>query len=122
MTVFDTARAYGDNGSLLARGLRRCGADAGARIVTKGGMTRAGGGWIPDGRAKAIHADCEARLAALAAFCSGVLRIEVTLPSMHVSPQTIQRLLRRPEGPSQNDAAATAWWPRASEVSKLTAS
>ncbi|MBA2641613.1 MAG: hypothetical protein H0U82_01635 [Actinobacteria bacterium] len=25
------------------------------RIVTKGGMTRAGGGWIPDGRAKAIR-------------------------------------------------------------------
>jgi hypothetical protein len=53
MTVFDTARAYGDNECLLARGLRRCVADAGARIATKGGMTRAGGGWIPDGRAKA---------------------------------------------------------------------
>ena len=36
-----------------------------ARIVTKGGMTRAGGGWVPDGRAKAIRADCEASLAAL---------------------------------------------------------
>jgi diketogulonate reductase-like aldo/keto reductase len=28
-------------------------------------MTRTGGGWIPDGRAKAILADCEASLAAL---------------------------------------------------------
>ena len=28
-------------------------------------MTRAGGGWVPDGRAKAIRADCEASLAAL---------------------------------------------------------
>jgi diketogulonate reductase-like aldo/keto reductase/predicted kinase len=28
-------------------------------------MTRPGGGWIPDGRAKAIRADCEASLAAL---------------------------------------------------------
>ena len=28
-------------------------------------MTRSGGGWIPDGRAKAIRADCEASLAAL---------------------------------------------------------
>ena len=28
-------------------------------------MTRPGGGWIPDGRAKAIHADCEASLDAL---------------------------------------------------------
>ena len=72
ITVFDTARAYGGgeaelghNERLLARGLRRCGADASARIVTKGGMTRRGGGWIPDGRAKAIRSDCEASLAAL---------------------------------------------------------
>src|SRR5919199_383871 len=72
ITVFDTARAYGrdesdlgHNERLLARALRRCGADARARIVTKGGMSRPGGAWIPDGRAKAIHADCEASLAAL---------------------------------------------------------
>ena len=65
MTVFDTARAYGDNERLLARALRACGAAETARIVTKGGMTRAGGGWVPDGRAKAIRADCEASLAAL---------------------------------------------------------
>ena len=65
MTVFDTARAYGENERLLARALRRCGADASARIVTKGGMTRADGGWVPDGRAKTIRADCEASLAAL---------------------------------------------------------
>ena len=65
ITVFDTARAYGDNETLLARALRRAGAEANARIVTKGGMSRAGGGWIPDGRAKAIRADCEASLAAL---------------------------------------------------------
>ena len=65
ITVFDTARAYGDNERLLAHGLRRAKADATARIVTKGGMSRAGGGWIPDGRAKAIRADCEASLAAL---------------------------------------------------------
>ena len=28
-------------------------------------MSRAGGGWVPDGRAKTIHADCEASLEAL---------------------------------------------------------
>src|SRR5919206_23179 len=44
---------------------RPSGADARARIVTKGGMTRVGGGWVPDGRAKALRADCEASLAAL---------------------------------------------------------
>jgi aryl-alcohol dehydrogenase-like predicted oxidoreductase len=72
MTVFDTAHAYGHdatelghNERLLAGALRRCGAADTARIVTKGGMTREGGAWVPDGRAKAIRADCEASLAAL---------------------------------------------------------
>jgi aryl-alcohol dehydrogenase-like predicted oxidoreductase/adenylate kinase family enzyme len=70
VAVFDTARAYapdpaqlGHNERLLAQALRRCGTRV--RVVTKGGMTRAGGGWIPDGRAKAIRADCEASLMAL---------------------------------------------------------
>jgi aryl-alcohol dehydrogenase-like predicted oxidoreductase/predicted kinase len=72
LTVFDTARAYGRgpaelgrNERLLARALRPSSAGRSARIVTKGGMTRTGGGWIPDGRAKAILTDCEASLAAL---------------------------------------------------------
>ena len=75
VTVFDTAHAYGrgpsplgQNERLLCGALRRCGRDAHARIVTKGGMTRAGGGWLPDGRAKAIRRDCEASLAALDGF------------------------------------------------------
>jgi aryl-alcohol dehydrogenase-like predicted oxidoreductase len=62
ITVFDTARAYSDNESLLARALRT---QPRARIATKGGMRRANGRWIPDGRAKTIRADCEASLAAL---------------------------------------------------------
>jgi aryl-alcohol dehydrogenase-like predicted oxidoreductase/predicted kinase len=65
ITVFDTARAYDDNEALLARALRGAGADETARIVTKGGMSRTGGGWIADGRAKTIRADCETSLAAL---------------------------------------------------------
>jgi aryl-alcohol dehydrogenase-like predicted oxidoreductase len=72
VTVFDTAHAYGrgadelgHNERLVARALRLCGAQVSARIVTKGGMTRTGGGWVPDGRAKAILSDCEASLAAL---------------------------------------------------------
>jgi aryl-alcohol dehydrogenase-like predicted oxidoreductase/predicted kinase len=72
ITVFDTARAYGrdeaelgHNERLLARGLRDCGANGSARIVTKGGMARTGGEWVPDGRARTIRADCEASLAAL---------------------------------------------------------
>ena len=72
ITVFDTAHAYGrdeaelgHNEALLAHALRRSRAEASARIVTKGGMARTSGGWVPDGRAKAIRADCEASLAAL---------------------------------------------------------
>ena len=65
MTVFDTARAYGNNERLLASALRRCSAERRARIVTKGGMARPEGRWVPDGRAKSILADCEASLAAL---------------------------------------------------------
>ena len=80
ITVFDTARAYGDNEQLLARGLRRAEADATARIVTKGGMSRAGGGWIPDGRAKAIRADCEASLAALDGLAIDLYLIHVPDP------------------------------------------
>ncbi len=72
ITVFDTAHAYGrdeaDMGRgerLLAAALAPSGAGAHARVITKGGMTRPGGGWVPDGRAKRILADCEASLAAL---------------------------------------------------------
>jgi aryl-alcohol dehydrogenase-like predicted oxidoreductase len=72
ITAFDTARSYGldetelgHNERLLARALRRCGAEGRARIVTKGGMARSAGAWIPDGRAKAIRADCEASVAVL---------------------------------------------------------
>jgi aryl-alcohol dehydrogenase-like predicted oxidoreductase/predicted kinase len=65
ITVFDTARAYGDGERLLAAALVAAGAGSRARIVTKGGMVRPEGAWIPDGRAKAIRADCEASLTAL---------------------------------------------------------
>jgi aryl-alcohol dehydrogenase-like predicted oxidoreductase/predicted kinase len=73
VTVYDTARAYapgpdrlGHNERLLARALDAAGPRAErVRIVTKGGMTRTGGGWVPDGRARSILADCEASLEAL---------------------------------------------------------
>jgi aryl-alcohol dehydrogenase-like predicted oxidoreductase len=61
ITVFDTARSYEGNEAFLARALR----GAGARVVTKGGMARPDGAWVPDGRARTIRADCEASLAAL---------------------------------------------------------
>jgi aryl-alcohol dehydrogenase-like predicted oxidoreductase len=70
--VFDTAHAYGADRSglghgerVVARGLRAAGTAGSTRIVTKGGMTRHAGAWVPDGRARVIAADCEASLAAL---------------------------------------------------------
>ena len=70
ITRFDTARAYatserdeGHNERLLANvlGDRR----AEVEIVTKCGMSRAGGGWTPDGRASRVLADAEASAEAL---------------------------------------------------------
>lgn len=72
VTIFDTAHAYGHdaaeaghNERLLARALREAGAAGTSRIVTKCGMTRTDGGWIPDGRSRTILADCTASLTAL---------------------------------------------------------
>ncbi|MBV8713097.1 MAG: aldo/keto reductase [Solirubrobacterales bacterium] len=75
ITVFDTAHAYGQREADLGRGerllsgaLTRAGARPHARVITKGGMTRPAGGWVPDGRAKAILSDCEASVIALDGF------------------------------------------------------
>jgi aryl-alcohol dehydrogenase-like predicted oxidoreductase/predicted kinase len=62
ITVFDTARAYDGSEELLGRTLATV---PEARVVTKGGMSRPNGAWVPDGRARSIRADCEASLAAL---------------------------------------------------------
>ncbi len=64
ITIFDTARAYGDNERLLAGVLKDAGASR-ARVVTKGGMARVDAAWVPDGRARSIRASCEASLVAL---------------------------------------------------------
>lgn len=102
ITVFDTARAYGHgqaelghNERLLAGALRRCGGHRNARIVTKGGMTRAGGAWVPDGRAKAIRGDCEASLVALDGLPIDVYVIHAPDPRTpwRTSLRTLARLL-----------------------------
>jgi aryl-alcohol dehydrogenase-like predicted oxidoreductase/predicted kinase len=61
ITVFDTARAYGESEALVGRMLR----GRRAFIVTKGGMRRPDGAWEPDGRARSLREDCEASLRAL---------------------------------------------------------
>jgi aryl-alcohol dehydrogenase-like predicted oxidoreductase/predicted kinase len=72
VTVFDTAHAYGrdaaeagHNERLLGRALRDAALESTARIVTKCGMTRTDVGWVADGRARTIMADCETSLTAL---------------------------------------------------------
>jgi aryl-alcohol dehydrogenase-like predicted oxidoreductase len=71
--LLDTADAYchderdlGHNERLIARALAAWSGDRGAvRVATKGGLTRPGGKWVPDGRAKHLVAACEASLLAL---------------------------------------------------------
>jgi len=100
ITVFDTAHAYGQsaaelghNERLLARALRLCGAAGKARIVTKGGMTRSDDRWIPDGRAKAILADCEASLLALDGLAIDLYLIHAPDPNTPW-PTTLRALAR----------------------------
>jgi aryl-alcohol dehydrogenase-like predicted oxidoreductase len=87
MTVFDTAHAYGTgeagvgaNERLLAQALADSDQGHSARVITKGGMSRAGGTWVPDGRAKAIARDCEASLATLAPFAIDMYLIHAPDP------------------------------------------
>ena len=69
----DTARAYcldeaeaGHNERLIARALASWSGDrARIRVATKGGLTRPGGRWVPDARARSLIAACEASRRAL---------------------------------------------------------
>ena len=80
VALLDTANVYclddgdiGHNERLVATALARWGGDRTAiTIATKGGLTRPGGAWVPDGRAKALRAACEASCSAL-----GVARIDL---------------------------------------------
>ena len=97
VTVFDTARAYtadpaelGQNERMLGRVLSGV---SGARVVTKGGMRRPGGGWVPDGRAKAIAADCEASLEALGGIAIDLYLLHA--PDPRTSWRTSVRALAR---------------------------
>jgi aryl-alcohol dehydrogenase-like predicted oxidoreductase len=73
VTLLDTADAYaleaaeaGHNERLVARALGSWPGDRSRiRIATKGGLTRPGGRWVADGRARHLRAACEASLRAL---------------------------------------------------------
>jgi len=80
VTLIDTADAYGGNSGeighnerLVARGLATWTGDRSrVRVATKGGLTRPGGQWVPDGRARHLAAACRASRLAL-----GVERIHL---------------------------------------------
>jgi len=58
VTVLDTARAYRENEALVAAAIAESGVPRDTvRVVTKCGMTRPEGAWVPDGRAAAILED-----------------------------------------------------------------
>lgn len=72
VTTLDTARAYGrdesdlgHNERLIARALAERPDAARPRVITKCGMRRDGGAWIPDGRASRIRSDARASVEAL---------------------------------------------------------
>ena len=73
VTLLDTADAYcldpaetGHNERLVARALASWDGDRSrVRIATKGGLTRPGGAWVADGRARHLAAACEASRRAL---------------------------------------------------------
>ncbi len=80
LEFFDTADVYcwddaerGHNERLIARALAAWPGDRSrVRVGTKGGLTRPGGRWMPDGRAKHLREACERSLAAL-----GVERLDL---------------------------------------------
>jgi len=58
VTLLDTARAYGENEQIVAAAIAGSGiARDRVRVVTKCGMARSEGAWVPDGRASAILED-----------------------------------------------------------------
>jgi len=101
ITVFDTAHAYGldqdDLGAserLVAGVLRSAGAPGDrARVITKCGMRRDGGAWIPDGRANRIADDVRESLAALEGIAIDTLLLHA--PDPRTSLATSARALAR---------------------------
>src|SRR5579859_394757 len=100
IALFDTAHAYGTrehdlghNERLIARAWHARSAPPHARVVTKCGMRRDGGAWIPDGRAKHIANDAAASLEALDGVPIDVLLLHA--PDPRVALATTARALAR---------------------------
>jgi aryl-alcohol dehydrogenase-like predicted oxidoreductase/predicted kinase len=99
IAIFDTARAYGvderdlgHNERLLARALRER-PEATVRVVTKCGMRRDGGAWVPDGRASSILEDAAASVEALSGIPIDLLLLHAPDPRVPIA--TSARALAR---------------------------
>jgi aryl-alcohol dehydrogenase-like predicted oxidoreductase len=100
--VLDTADAYapgskdiGHNERLIAKALWSWSGDRDAvRVVTKGGLTRPGGKWVPDGRARHLAAACEASLEALNVACIDTYLLHAPDPKtpLRTSVRTLGKL------------------------------
>ena len=103
--LLDTAHAYGrddadagHNERLVARAVRESGVvRAQVRIVTKARMRRPDGGWVPDGRAKAIEEDVRASRDALDGAALDVLLLHAIDPRtpLSTSVRALARALDR---------------------------
>ena len=84
VNLIDTANAYclndsetGHNERLLGRALRDLGAMEKVLVATKGGFTRPGGSWTPDGRPESLQRACEQSLKDLGMECIGLYQFHV---------------------------------------------
>ena len=103
ISVLDTAHAYGlepsdlgHNERLVARALRLAAARGSAcevRVITKCGMRRDAGAWIPDGRASRIAEDVRGSMAALDGIAIDTLLLHA--PDPRTALTTTARALAR---------------------------
>src|SRR5262249_34912304 len=83
----------GHNERLIARAWHARARPPAARVVTKCGMRRDGGAWIPDGRARAIADDVEASAEALGGVPIALVLLHA--PDPRIALSTTARALAR---------------------------
>src|SRR5262249_14947043 len=102
--LFDTADVYcwddrerGHNEHLIARALATWSGDRSrVRVATKGGLTRPGGRWEHNGRAKHLREACERSLTALGVTCLDLYQLHAPDPRIPLatSVRALERLKR----------------------------
>jgi aryl-alcohol dehydrogenase-like predicted oxidoreductase len=92
VTLLDTADSYcldereiGHNERLIAAALDRWTGDRSrVEIATKGGLTRPGGAWVPDGKAKHLRAACDGSRRALGVDAIDLYQLHVVDPKTSI--------------------------------------